>query len=72
MPSTVDAEKISPSYRSVDLEQIQARSSSPFGMQFLCVPVSAVPGPMFGATTRSCDETSNDGSSKLDCIDDED
>jgi hypothetical protein len=60
-------------YHSTELEQLQSRDSSPFGMQFLRVPVVSAPVPADGqATTRSCDETSNDGSSKLDCVDDED
>ena len=60
-------------YRSFELEQLQSLPHSPFGMQFLQVPVSSAPVPSYGsATTRSCDETSNDGKSKLDCVDDDD
>lgn len=61
-------------YRSLELEQIQQRPTSPLGMQFLLVPVAHVSTPACSAevTTRTCDETSNDGKSKLDCIDDDD
>jgi hypothetical protein len=61
-------------YRSLELEQIQQRSTSPLGMLFLRVPVVqvSVPAQRDGATTRSCDETSNDGKSTLDCVDDDD
>lgn len=61
-------------YRSLELEQIQQRPTSPLGMQFLLVPVARVSTPVCSAevTTRSCDETSDDGKSKLDCIDDDD
>ena len=60
--------------RSQELEHIHQRSTAPFGMLFLHVPsvnvsVPAQPGE---ATTRTCDETSSDGKSKLDCIDDDD
>jgi hypothetical protein len=60
-------------YVSVELQQIQEQSTSPFGMLFFSVPLSPVSLPENEkATTRTCDETSNDGSSKLDCIDDDD
>jgi hypothetical protein len=60
-------------YCSPELEQIQALPDSPFGMQFFLVPVSSAPLPIAGnATTRSCEETSNDGKSTLDCVDDDD
>ncbi len=61
-------------YRSLELEQIQQRSASPPGMLFLHVPAVqvSVPAHREGATTRSCDETSNDGKSTLDCVDDDD
>ncbi len=60
-------------YRSPELEAIQSRPTSPFGMQFFQVPVSPAPLPTNEkASTRTCDETSNDGTSKLDCIDDDD
>ena len=61
-------------YCSLELEQIQQRSASPLGMLFLHVPTvqASVPAHREGATTRSCDETSNDGKSKLDCVDDDD
>lgn len=60
-------------YHSPELEQIQALPNSPFGMQFLLVPISSAPVPIAGkATTRSCEETSRDGTSTLDCVDDDD
>ncbi len=61
-------------YRSLELEQIQQHPTSPLGMLFLRVPIvqASVPAQHEGATTRSCDETSNDGKSKLDCVDDDD
>ena len=60
-------------YRSSELQQILARTNSPLGMQFLAVPVAAVSVPSREeASTRTCDETTNDGSSRLDCIDDDD
>lgn len=60
-------------YRSLELEQLQALPNSPFGIQFFLVPVSSAPLPIAGnATTRSCEETSNDGKSTLDCVDDDD
>jgi len=64
----------SPAYHSRELEQVQQRSTSPLGMLFLHVPVVqvSVPAHREEASTRTCDETSNDGSSKLDCIDDDD
>ena len=65
---------LSPAYRSMELEQIQRRSTSPLGMLFLRVPAVqvSVPPHREEATTRSCEETSNDGLSKLDCVDDDD
>ena len=58
-------------YRSLELERIQAREDSPFGMQFLQVPLPR--SPLCGKiTTSDSEETSNDGSSKLDPIYDED
>lgn len=64
----------SSAYRSLELEQIQLCSTSPLGMLFLRVPSVQVSVPTHReqASTRSCDETSNDGTSKLDCIDDDD
>lgn len=60
-------------YRSTELEQLQALPHSPFGMQFFLVPVSPAPLPTNEkASTRTCDETSNDGTSRLDCVDDDD
>lgn len=60
-------------YHSLELEQLQALPNSPFGMQFFLVPVSSAPLPIAGnATTRSCEETSRDGKSTLDCVDDDD
>lgn len=61
-------------YRSLELEQIQQHPTSPLGMLFLRVPAvhASVPAHCEEATTRTCDETSNDGTSKLDCIDDDD
>ena len=73
MTHAYQAPEATSKYRSVELEAIQSLPTSPFGMQFLHVPVSSAPVPSYGsATTRSCDETSNDGSSKLDCVDDDD
>lgn len=62
-----------PKYHSLELEQIQTCSTSPMGIQFFSVPVSSVPRPAREkASTRTCDETTLDGKSKLDCIDDDD
>ena len=62
-----------PKYHSSELELIQACSNSPMGLQFFSVPVSSVPRPASEkASTRTCDETTLDGKSKLDCIDDDD
>jgi hypothetical protein len=59
--------------RSLELEHIQAREDSPLGMQFLRVPIPRPRSPLFGkVTTSDSEETSNDGSSKLDPIYDED
>ncbi len=64
----------SSAYRSLELEQIQQRSTSPLGMLFLRVPPVQTSVPAYGekASTRTCDETSDDGKSRLDCIDDDD
>lgn len=60
-------------YWSWELEQIQACPTSPMGIQFFSVPVSSVPRPAREeASTRTCDETTLDGKSQLDCIDDND
>lgn len=65
--------EIASKYRSLELEQLQSLPDSPFGMQFFLVPISSAPLPIDGkATTRSCEETSNDGKSTLDCVDDDD
>jgi len=44
------------------------------GMLFLHVPVRppSVPAQQGEATTRTCDETTYDGRSSLDCVDDDD
>jgi len=71
MSSTIETEN--PIYHSPELEHIQARQDSPFGMQFLYVPLPKNPSPLFGkVTTSDSEETSNDGTSKLDPIYDED
>jgi len=73
MPLIIATQESTIVYRSSELEAIQARPDSPFGMQFFVVPVSsAPPSSSKEATTRSCEETSQDGKSKLDCIDDDD
>ena len=73
MPSTIVAEKPVIVYRSSELEQIQERFNSPFGMLFLKVPMSiSLSVPLCALTTSSSEETSNDGSSKLDPVYDED
>jgi len=73
MAAVTQAPGAASKYRSTELEQLQALPHSPFGMQFFIVPVSSAPVPTDAkATTRSCDETSNDGTSKLDCVDDDD
>lgn len=73
MTTTVQPSETAGTYYSLELEQIQASPTSPFGMQFFRVPVVSVTVPTVKDTsTRSCDETSNDGSSKLDCVDDDD
>jgi len=70
---TTTESSVTPKYHSLELEQIQARPTSPFGMQFFSVPVSSAPvTERKEATTRTCDETSYDGKSVLDCIDDDD
>jgi hypothetical protein len=58
-----------------ELASIQARHDSPFGMQFLTVSMTTLPtsSPLYGkVTTQDTEETSNDGSSKLDPVYDED
>jgi hypothetical protein len=73
MTSTTQASGETSTHRSPELEQLQALPDSPFGMQFFLVPVSPAPVPIAGdATTRSCEETSRDGKSTLDCVDDDD
>lgn len=73
MPPATQAPEAASKYRSHELEQLQALPDSSFGMQFFLVPVSSAPVPIDGkATTRSCEETSRDGKSTLDCVDDED
>lgn len=59
---------------STILAAIQKRSDAPFGMLFLRVNISQSPAPLFEkkVTTQTNDETSNDGTSKLDPIYDED
>lgn len=70
---TKDAPGTTNTYRSPELEALQSRPTSPFGMQFFRVPVTPVPLPTNEkASTRSCDETSLDGKSTLDCVDDDD
>ncbi|HEU5376312.1 MAG TPA: hypothetical protein VFV38_12775 [Ktedonobacteraceae bacterium] len=70
---TTPASEAASKYRSSELEQLQSLPYSPFGMQFFLVPVSSAPLPRDEkASTRTCDETSNDGSSRLDCVDDDD
>lgn len=73
MTVATQAPEAASKYRSIELEQLQLLPNSPFGMQFFLVPVSPAPLPTNEkASTRTCDETSNDGTSKLDCIDDDD
>lgn len=73
MAPTTQVPEVAHTYRSLELEQLQALPDSPFGMQFFLVPVSSAPLPIAGnATTRSCEETSRDGTSTLDCVDDDD
>ncbi len=61
-------------YHSSELEQIQQRPNSPFGMSFLQVPTvqTSVPAHREEASTRTCEESTQDGKSTLDCIDDDD
>jgi len=69
---TQESEAMS-THHSPELEQIQSLPHSPFGMQFFVVPLTSAPvSAREEASTRTCDETSNDGKSKLDCIDDDD
>jgi len=72
--SKIERRQTVAAFHSSEVETIQARPDSPMGMQFLKVPrISAsVSSQTRDLTTRSCDETSDDGKSKLDCIDDED
>lgn len=73
MTAVTQAPGAASTYRSPELEQLQALPNSPFGMQFLLVPALPAPVPIAGdATTRSCEETSRDGKSTLDCVDDDD
>ena len=73
MTATTQASEGVSKYCSPELEQLQLLPNSPFGMQFFHVPVSPAPLPTNEkASTRTCDETSNDGSSRLDCVDDDD
>ncbi len=61
------------SYSTI-LAGIQKRSDAPFGMLFLRITLSPLWAPSFEkkVTTQTNDETSNDGTSKLDPIYDED
>jgi hypothetical protein len=55
------------------LTTLQERSDAPFGMLFLRISISSTPIDLAKKlTTQTNDETSNDGSSKLDPIYDED
>lgn len=72
MPSTIVVEKPGIVYRSSELEQLQERFDSPFGMLFLKVASTSLSVPSCALTTSSSEETSNDGKSKLDPIYDED
>ena len=68
------AEKTLPLYVP-ELARIQTRHDSPFGMQFLIVSMTTIhaSSPLYGkVTTQDSEETSNDGSSKLDPVYDED
>jgi hypothetical protein len=59
--------------RSPMLTAIQKRPDTPFGMLFLGVHLSHFPISLAKKlTTQTNDETSNDGSSKLDPVYDED
>jgi hypothetical protein len=58
---------------SSELVQIQQHPTSPFGMLFLMAPhvhVHTFPLREDDDKTRTCEETSYDGKSKLDCVDD--
>ena len=73
MLSVTPTSEMAHKYRSTELERIQMLPDSPSGMQFFLVPVSSAPLPTNEkASTRTCDETTNDGKSRLDCIDDDD
>lgn len=73
MLSATPTPEMAKKYCSAELERIQTLPDSPFGMQFFLVPVSSASLPTNEeASTRTCDETTNDGKSQLDCIDDDD
>jgi hypothetical protein len=73
MAALTPAPEAASAYRSTELERIQSLPNSPFGMQFFIVPVSSAPlSSTEKASTRTCDETTLDGKSKLDCIDNDD
>lgn len=60
-------------YQSALLTAAQKRLDAPFGLLFLRVNISSFPTPLCGkVTTQTNDETSNDGTSKLDPLYDED
>ncbi len=71
-PAAIVVEKPVIAYRSSELERIQERFDSPFGMLFLKVPSISLSVPSFALTTSSSEETSNDGTSRLDPVYDED
>jgi hypothetical protein len=59
--------------QSSQLTTLQERSDAPFGLLFLRINISQLPTFLAKKlTTQSNDETSNDGSSKLDPVYDED
>ena len=59
--------------QSAQLTALQQRADAPFGMLFLCVTISPIPGPLCEKlTTQTNEETTNDGKSKLDPVYDED
>ena len=60
-------------FETAQLISEQERSGQAYH-EFLRVPAlqASVPAHREEASTRTCDETTNDGSSKLDCIDDDD
>ncbi len=56
-------------YQFAQLTALQQRADAPFGMLFLRVTISPIPGPLCGKlTTQTNDETTNDGKSKLDPV----